>query len=922
MTAILEAFNDKPLCYFELDSTTADLSGNGNTSSFSGTTGRSVGLGNGFTNSTTLSNSAVATFGSPVYRQGYESQPFTLEATVRSIAKTNGYTVQTYRENLNNNPAPTSTSWWYMTNPGTGGAGTFTYDSTNTALVYTVTTAATVNSMTIRNGPQNGKSTTTNTAVVPGQTYYQRLEVMSDVDDARNFAIDWYDANGTNLGSTNLGSNTVQMVANTWTTMELYGTAPVGAAFASINIVFAGTGSVIRPVGSKFYIRRALFEPVSANDSGSRSYFDGSTPGYEWAGTANSSMSRARKDVSLVNLIPNSDLETNTTGWGVNTSAGGTIARSTTTANSGSASILMTKGTGYSFASVPNIPVVYGVTYYISFWARSSEAQFNTIIRETGGTSYLPVVHNVTPNTWQLITRTYTPNIGTRSLQALDFGWEASTAPSGATLYLDDVLFTTSSTATHFNGNSVGAGWSSTVGNSWSYMLPPTADQQILGNSGQYDGLTINGTVVSFTTKYANTGECRASYDMQIEQRAHVVGVHTASKNSLYVNGQLVAAASVSDAQKTDTFASANTTLSSGAGQTSRYLSINGVATYGTALSADRILAHYTELNRNGGGFASVNSYSGRRFAFSVNEAGLFLNEQFQSNFDWMTGLITNLSVGSQQLTPTFTNGLSEAGTWATALPLDATGATSVFGVNMVWDGQGAIVEASLDGITWISVNRGENISIIPPGFNPSGKVLSIRVSFPAGLTTAFLDNLIVRGYLSSSAVVTSDRSVTFSGTPYIKNDADPAMLRDDWGVYLNGGTLILGPETDTDQPGPKAIEFWVKQGTGASLVRSFTASVAYVNGVVGAGVPPVGEWVHVIYNVASPVPGAITVSGDVQIGQIVLYDNNVTAAIAQLIHDSYVGVRTTRMDGSVTITVSEPVNSVTLYAYDWAITG
>ena len=40
------------------------------------------------------------------------------------------------------------------------------------------------------------------------------------------------------------------------------------------------------------------------------------------------------------------------------------------------------------------------------------------------------------------------------------------------------------------------------------------SEQQVVSHGGQYDGITIEGTTVHFTTTYVNTGRARCSFDV------------------------------------------------------------------------------------------------------------------------------------------------------------------------------------------------------------------------------------------------------------------------------------------------------------------------------------------------------------------------------------------------------------------------
>lgn len=449
--------------------------------------------------------------------------------------------------------------------------------------------------------------------------------------------------------------------------------------------------------------------------------------------------------------------------------------------------------------------------------------------------------------------------------------------------------------------------------------------QQVLGHSGQMDGLLINGTVASFVVKFSDGSNVTASYDMQIPQRAALYGTYNREKITLWVNGQAVSQTELSTAQKALAF-NVDADLVTGASTSTQKIAVNAVAIYSHALNSDAIAVQYEFGTRQADIGAAASGFDGIRVPLSVNEADLFLNEVFESNEDWLQGQLTNVTVENNNLSPGVANDLSVAGNWIAALPLDALGYTSVFGVNMWWDGVGAIVEASLDGTTWVAVTRGVNISNIASGFNPTGQTLLIRVSFAGGVVDdqSYLDNLVVYGFRTGAASVVDNRTVTISGAGYFQRDVKPADLRDDWGTLLTGGTLTIGADTGTNPITPKTVEVWIKNTntTAPTLSTNLTTgSTQYVNGAAGS-TSLRGEWVVRHFVNSAGITGAVTVAGNAEIGHVVFYDTALTATQIKAIYDSYVGVRSTRFDDASSITATEVATATNIYAHDWSITG
>lgn len=118
--------------------------------------------------------------------------------------------------------------------------------------------------------------------VSAGTTYSFSLYVRPDTSaEDIDVEIDWFTSGGTYL-STSIGS-AVTCASGSFTRLTVTGTAPVGAAIATPymqTVNWPTTGNV-------FYVDGALFE----NSPTVGSYFDGSTSGASWTGTAHGSFS-------------------------------------------------------------------------------------------------------------------------------------------------------------------------------------------------------------------------------------------------------------------------------------------------------------------------------------------------------------------------------------------------------------------------------------------------------------------------------------------------------------------------------------------------------------------------------------------------------------------------------------------------------
>lgn len=162
------------------------------------------------------------------------------------------------------------------------------------------------------------------------------------------------------------------------------------------------------------------------------------------------------------NHATNPSFETNATSWsGLGSS---TIARSTTRAQVGSASGLITMGAGAGIsqgASTTVTGLTVGQVYTASIWLYVPAASLsaNVALWVIGGSATSPVV--ATADTWVRVSATFTAATTSHALNVLN---EAA-ATAGMTVYADGLLVELSSTAgTYFDGATTDTGTSTTLG--------------------------------------------------------------------------------------------------------------------------------------------------------------------------------------------------------------------------------------------------------------------------------------------------------------------------------------------------------------------------------------------------------------------------------------------------------------------------
>jgi hypothetical protein len=226
-------------------------------------------------------------------------------------------------------------------------------------------------------------------------------------------------------------------------------------------------------------------------------------------------------------------------------------------------------------------------------------------------------------------------------------------------------------------------------------------EQQILGNLNQFDGLIINGSVISFVTKYLTTGECRVSYDMQIPRKVNVVGAYGIDRNMLWVDGVLVGETEVTESQKADKFTTSGANLYSGASISDNQIIINGIGVYSRVLNGDEI----EDIDDASNIYPEIDSvpamYGGVIIDVAQRENSIFLSQKYDTEELWRSGQLSGVSIRDDALVPTFESNISLPGYWLSTFNLGILDSTSMFGTNINWDGTGVVVEVSVNGTTW-----------------------------------------------------------------------------------------------------------------------------------------------------------------------------------------------------------------------------
>lgn len=449
-----------------------------------------------------------------------------------------------------------------------------------------------------------------------------------------------------------------------------------------------------------------------------------------------------------------------------------------------------------------------------------------------------------------------------------------------------------------------------------------TGSMQIVSHVGSYDGLSISGTTINFSTHYAVSGVAKCSYDMKMARKAHIVGVHSAEKNSLYVDGILVDEVDISQAQRADKYiASANTSFIVGyCGTTNRVL-VNNVGIYSRPLKSEDILSLYLWDSKVSEG-SVAKMYGGEDIPVGINARPPYINTGWYTDEDWNAAELSGTIADGDSLYCEKMNNLTIGGTWNDSVDLyDGNTATLINSMDMWWEGKGETVEASIDGTTWAVVTRGENISVIPEGFNPTDKALYVRITFAAGLEEAFVSNMSIRGYIGS-VVTTNGRQATYYNPAIGFSEKSTQLMRDDTNLRTPGlGKVAIAGSTSEELAEIRTIEVWAKPDAEIQTGFAVAGTIKrYQNAGTSSGLLKKGEWVLYHSTFSTPVTVQIVLNIPGTLGSVAFYPTALSAQEVADIYANYTGIKTDRIVDGSSMSLSEPAASTKVYAHDWEV--
>lgn len=495
----------------------------------------------------------------------------------------------------------------------------------------------------------------------------------------------------------------------------------------------------------------------------------------------------------------------------------------------------------------------------------------------------------------------------------------------------------------------------------WVKPIDVTGPVSVMSHSSTYDGIVITDDEIIFTTKYAGFGECKVSHRYQVNKSYHVVGVHNQGRNSLYVDGLLVGETDLTDDQRAASYDFLTTDLIAGQSATASTISFDAPAIYVKSLQSDVIAIHYSS-GVDVPSSETISSYNqGTFWNFSDESRKIAAAKTWDTNDEWIEGVITNTVVANDMIIPFYTTSESEvivdgfpttvftntsvAGTWRSSIQLNIAPESVLAEGRLIWSGEGLFtIEYSIDnGATW------KNPDLLPGESFSNADSIDVRVAFTGGVIddTSFVDYISIVVYTDKTFTGSIDnRFASFAGTAVTsQNYYEPIEYADFNGIEITTGEITIttdssfdGEEETPDQLYITGFDLWIKAAAGNivtaganTITRSGNTIVfsgfdaVTVNGTIvtsGATVFGNNDWMHIGAVLTTPLNPTITVGDDgSSVAQFSALYGNIDGTGMQQIYSAYLGLPGVVVDDSSIVTISQPVNPTTIYSNIWGIT-
>jgi hypothetical protein len=474
--------------------------------------------------------------------------------------------------------------------------------------------------------------------------------------------------------------------------------------------------------------------------------------------------------------------------------------------------------------------------------------------------------------------------------------------------------------------------------------------QNILSHDGEDDGLWFDGARLKFSTIYADASESTASWELDRFEAMHVVGVHTSAKNSLYVNGQLVAEATISEEQNNagyGLFGVDDELISEGV------FAIDAPAVYAQPLTDSTIRQHF-QYGRDVRTWAdAVSTYGGDLWEPDASRMNIYRAESWSDDLELNLGMQNTVTI-NDGLRPILDElGDAQPGEWRAVINLESLDSEELQRASVSWAGSGTFtVQLTINGTDWLTLPNGSSVEF------PSTEIeeAELRVQFDGTDADAVLRSISATFYTDSVLQgTTSSRIAEFKGDGWIfVGTNEPIEYNYDTGVAFIDGSVKLSADT-TESPAPvRTIELWATfdatdqftlfdmstvadtepylRWTGSAWSKRGVADV-YVDGQLidtDTWVPQsnvsyaftivLSADINLEMTIGSPAAGPSDENGRVH--RFAIYEQPLTVEQISRAYNSLFGIAELAIEDESELSIAEADPEYELYAFAWSFTG
>lgn len=421
---------------------------------------------------------------------------------------------------------------------------------------------------------------------------------------------------------------------------------------------------------------------------------------------------------------------------------------------------------------------------------------------------------------------------------------------------------------------------------------------------------------IQFTLSYSDLTLVTLLHDYQVEQKLDVALVFNSQQTQLWLNGEMVESVDLLDVNAAEVFASVSDNFNIYSTNSAYSILMNNLTFYKHALTGEEI-NDIKSFNNTTVPDDVAQSFAGEVIPLGYEQRRPYIEILWNTETEWNLGQFQQTCVDNDRLeAQKDSDGLTLSSSWMTAITfvLPVGTVPNFESSYMWWEGKNVIVEVSGDGISWLTVTRGQNLN--PTSTPVDQDSFQIRVSFAAGLDEGFITSLLMRAFTGTSVQQTVDsRLITYTGDTVGFDKKSSDKFCDDNGVKIgSSSSLTIGVLSGGENN--KTLGTWVRPVGTSLTITGWSGSTSYVNGLAGSTLIA-NQWNLVHLTNVSGITGATVFGANQQIGEVSLFPTVLSAGDIASIHRAYTGIPIIRVDAADIVTSTESVSPSAIYSFD-----